>query len=112
MMISSKQLIAALQGSESRTAALDRSEEVRSAQGMSEQHSRVVRTDDITLSSRAQEVMKARRALSNMPPVREEKIAEIKGRIEDGTYDVPAEEVAEKVISRAVVNRLFSDGGE
>ncbi len=112
MMISSKQLMAALQGSETRTAALNRSEEIQAARESSGQPAKAARTDDLTLSSRAKEVMQARQALSNMPPVRQDRVDEIKAEIEDGTYDVAAEDVAEKIISRAAVNRLFNEGAE
>ena len=110
MMISDKQLMAALKTNVNRTAALDRAEEIKSLRGASDNVAKALQTDDLSLSSQAREVMKVRRALDNMPPVRQDKLAEIKEQVQSGTYEVSSGDLAEKILGRAVVNRLLSDG--
>jgi flagellar biosynthesis anti-sigma factor FlgM len=109
MIVSDKQLMAVLRASERRTSAAEPAERPGPVRdGAHASRSTLVR-DDITLSSRAREVMKLRRVLNGMPPVREEKLARIKERVARGTYHVPLEEVAEKIITRGAVNRLVAE---
>ncbi len=60
----------------------------------------------VTLSERAKEIQQARQALSELPDVREEKVAELKARIEDGTYRVDGEKVAEKIVGESLLDIL------
>ncbi len=41
------------------------------------------------------------------PDVRREKVEEVKGQIEAGTYKVSGEEIAEKLLSRLLVDELI-----
>lgn len=110
MMISMKQLIATLRTHEKRAPRLEISDPVGRAAAELSGDARLT-VDHLTLSSRAQDMLKARGVLNDMPPLREDRLAQIKERVQSGTYEVPSQDVAAKIISRAVVNRLLSDGG-
>ena len=55
-------------------------------------------SDRVTFSSQARELLEARRLLAGMPDVREEKVAEVKARIDGGRYRIDSEAIAEKMI--------------
>ena len=57
--------------------------------------------DSVSLSHNARSVAAARDAVQNAPDVREQKVAEIKQRVEDGTYSVPAHVLARKLLDTA-----------
>lgn len=54
--------------------------------------------DQVSLSSRGQEIQRVRAHLRELPDVRREKVEAIRRQIEQGTYRVSAEAVAEKVL--------------
>jgi negative regulator of flagellin synthesis FlgM len=56
-------------------------------------------TDQLALSSRAEEIRMARAALAEAPQVRAERVAELKAQIEAGTYTVDADKVAERILN-------------
>jgi len=51
------------------------------------------------LSQRAQEVQAAREALAEVPEIRQDRVAELKARIEAGTYQVDSHRVAERILN-------------
>ncbi|HRE25726.1 MAG TPA: flagellar biosynthesis anti-sigma factor FlgM [Anaerolineales bacterium] len=57
--------------------------------------------DQAQFSNRGIELAKARTALSAVPEVREDRVAELRSQIQAGTYQVPVEALAEKLM-RAV----------
>jgi negative regulator of flagellin synthesis FlgM len=72
----------------------------------SEKKGRPVSGAGSEMSRKAQELQKARKALKNIPDVREDKVARIKKQIENGTYEIDAEETAEKMIKESLTNDL------
>ena len=56
------------------------------------------RTDGTTLSSAAQELLKARRAVQDAPDVRADLVAELRRQIQAGTYQVDARAIARKLL--------------
>ncbi len=71
--------------------------------GNSEQSSRIRGTggsDRADLSDRARLLAKARTALQNTPDVNHEKVADVKERLENGTYSVPPDELARRLLHR------------
>jgi negative regulator of flagellin synthesis FlgM len=54
--------------------------------------------DRVSLSPQARELMKAQQALANLPDVREDKVAELKARIDEGRYHIDSEGIAKKMI--------------
>jgi negative regulator of flagellin synthesis FlgM len=55
--------------------------------------------DSITLSDSARSLAAARDAVRNAPDVREEKVAAIRDLVSQGTYSVPASELAQNMLS-------------
>ncbi len=108
MIISHQQLLAAMQQRVERVSGAD-------LQGVSPaSSSRALdagsKADGIQLSPRAQEVLELRRALNDLPDIRSERVDSIRAKREAGTYDVSAEDVAEKIMSRIVIDEIFHDG--
>lgn len=56
--------------------------------------------DNVQISQAGRDFQIARRAVESAPDVREDIVADIKSRVEAGTYDVSGDAFAEKVISR------------
>jgi negative regulator of flagellin synthesis FlgM len=52
----------------------------------------------VEISARARELARARKAVEDAPDVRNDRVNSIRDRIKAGTYDVPAEEVAKKLL--------------
>ena len=58
----------------------------------------VRRADSVSLSADARALAAARAAVLDAPDTRQPKVAEVKQRVEDGTYSVPAHVLARKLI--------------
>ncbi|MFO7754050.1 MAG: flagellar biosynthesis anti-sigma factor FlgM [Desulfobacteraceae bacterium] len=54
-------------------------------------------SDNVSLSDRTKDIRKAEAAMDSPPAERAERVADIKKRVEEGTYKVNAEKVAEKM---------------
>ncbi len=61
-------------------------------------------SDRADLSDRARLMGKARAALQNAPDVNQEKVNSIKQRVDNGTYQIPADELARRLLHR--VNQI------
>ena len=61
--------------------------------------SAAAQVDQVVLSQRAAEVQIAKEALASVPEVRQEEVAALKRRIQEGTYEIDAEAIADKIIS-------------
>jgi negative regulator of flagellin synthesis FlgM len=57
------------------------------------------RPDSVSLSDNARSLATARAAVQQAPDVREAKVAEIKQRVQDGTYQVPSRVLARNIIA-------------
>jgi flagellar biosynthesis anti-sigma factor FlgM len=62
------------------------------------QRSHATKADSVTLSDSAKSLAAAREAVQAAPEVRDEKIAQIKQRVEDGTYHVSSSVLARKIV--------------
>lgn len=60
--------------------------------------------DRVVLSSQAQELKAAQKAIKQMGEVDEEKVAEIKARIKAGTYKVDAQKAAGNMLAESLLN--------
>lgn len=58
------------------------------------------RRDQLQLSDQAQMLAKAQAVLADQPEVRTEKVTEIKQAVEAGTYQVPHESLARRLMSQ------------
>lgn len=56
-------------------------------------------SDKLEISSMGKDLQVAKQAVKDAPDVRMEKIADIKARMEQGTYYVSAEELADKLLA-------------
>jgi negative regulator of flagellin synthesis FlgM len=54
--------------------------------------------DTVSLSDDAKSLAAARQAVESAPDVRDQKVAAIKQRVEDGTYSVPSRVLAQKML--------------
>ncbi len=63
-------------------------------------------SDAVVISGKAKETVSLARALKEMPEVRNDKVAELKARVADGSYNVSGRDIAEKIVSSAL-NGLF-----
>ena len=77
-------------------AAVQRTEQAR--QGGRSKGAQAPGGDTLEVSARGRELAKAQQAVEEAPDVRADKVAEIKKRIEDGTYHVPADVLARKLL--------------
>lgn len=59
-------------------------------------------TDTVKLSARSLDVAFARKIIEAASEVRQDKVAEIKSRIEAGTYEVNSEETASRILAEAL----------
>ena len=59
------------------------------------------KSDSVTLSDSARSLAAARDAVQQAPDVREQKVSDIKQRVTDGTYQVPARVLAQKMVDAA-----------
>jgi negative regulator of flagellin synthesis FlgM len=65
------------------------------------------KADTVVLSDTAKKVQEAQKQLETMPDVREDKVAQIKEQIENGTYDMDEEKIAGKMMKDALLNDLI-----
>ncbi|MCP4578342.1 MAG: flagellar biosynthesis anti-sigma factor FlgM [Deltaproteobacteria bacterium] len=63
--------------------------------------------DSVELSPEAKVMQEAIKVLETLPDVREEKVAQIRERIEEGSYQIDGKKIAEKMINESLVNELF-----
>ena len=61
--------------------------------------------DEVQISSTGRDYNVAKAAVSESADIREDLVADIKARIKNGTYDVSAEDFADKLLSQ--VNSIF-----
>jgi negative regulator of flagellin synthesis FlgM len=64
---------------------------------------RAPRTDSVTLSDNARSVGAARQAVKNSPDVRQQKVADIKQQLTDGTYQVASHVLARKLMNTSSI---------
>ena len=65
------------------------------------------KTDKVEISEAAKEIQEVRKQLDNTPDVRSEKVEQLKNQIENGTYEIKSEEIAEKMLKESLFNDLF-----
>ena len=56
-------------------------------------------TDQVSVSSIGKDMHIAKTALQNVPDIREDRVAELKAKIQSGNYNVSNESFAEKLLS-------------
>lgn len=64
-------------------------------------------TEKVQLSSRAKDIQQIKQIVDQASDLREDKIRELKSRIDNGSYLVNAEKVAEKIVGESLID-LFT----
>jgi negative regulator of flagellin synthesis FlgM len=64
------------------------------------------KADTVELSDTAQKIQEAKKQLESIPDVREEKVARLKEQIENGTYEIDADKIADKMLKDSLFNDL------
>ncbi len=64
-------------------------------------------TDRLELSLRPREIAHLNELIQSVPDVREQKIEQIRRALENGTYNVKAEKIAEKIIGGNLLDEVF-----
>jgi negative regulator of flagellin synthesis FlgM len=65
---------------------------------------KAVKADTVVISDAAKRVHEARRQLDDIPDVREEKVAQLRSQIQNGTYKIDADKIAGKMIKEGLFN--------
>ena len=63
--------------------------------------------DRVTISEESQEIQGILNQLKAVPEVREQKVAELRAAVQQGTYQVPARKVAEKMLEQILRDDLL-----
>jgi len=66
-----------------------------------------LKADTVVLSDAAKRIQEAQSQIQAIPDVRTDKVADLKARIENGTYEIKSEEIAEKMIRESLIGDLF-----
>lgn len=61
--------------------------------------------DHLEISSKAKDFQVAMKAFKKLPEFREEKIADLQGKIQTNTYNVSGKEIADKIIEGIMVDK-------
>jgi negative regulator of flagellin synthesis FlgM len=68
-------------------------------------HQDASKTDSVSLSDDARSLAAARQAVQGAPDLREQNVAEIKQRVQDGTYTVSSRVLARNILDHQVDNK-------
>lgn len=66
------------------------------------QDTTAVESDAVSISEKGKDVSEMTRTLKEMPDVRADKIADLKERIANGTYNVSGKDIASKIVNTAL----------
>ena len=62
------------------------------------------KTDTVVISDAAKRIQEVRRQLDAVPDVDEEKVAQLRKEIEEGTYQRSADDIAAKMLREGLIN--------
>lgn len=65
------------------------------------------KADTVVLSDTAKQLQEAQKKMEAIPDVREDKVAQIKEQIENGTYEINEEKIADKMLKDSLLNDLI-----
>jgi negative regulator of flagellin synthesis FlgM len=66
-----------------------------------------LKTDTVVISDAAKRIQEAQKLIQAIPEVRADKVAELRNKIDNGTYEIKADEIAGKMIKESLMNDLF-----
>jgi len=64
--------------------------------------------DKVELTSFKTSINKAKNLIGAIPDIREDKIADLKSQVENGTYDFKEKELASRILKESLLNELLS----
>lgn len=67
----------------------------------------LLKEDEVVLSEKAREIKEAKKLLDSVPEVREEKVAQLKKQIENGTYEIKGKKIAVKMVRESLLDELL-----
>ena len=67
------------------------------------------KTDTVVISEAAKRIQETRAKLDEVPDVREDKVAELRSQIQDGTFKADAEKTADKLLKEHLGNAAFEE---
>ena len=79
-----------------------RKKNVEKVSANDKQNSYVVESDEVSISEKGKDVSEMTRTLKEMPDVRADKVADLKERIANGTYNISGKDIASKIINTAL----------
>ena len=79
-----------------------RKKNVEKVSANDKQNSSVVESDEVSISEKVKDVSEMTRTLKEMPDVRADKVADLKERIANGTYNISGKDIASKIINTAL----------
>ena len=62
------------------------------------------KTDTVVISDAAKRIQEIRNQLDEIPDVREDKVAQLRNQIENGTYEINADKIADRIIKEGLIN--------
>ena len=62
--------------------------------------------EKVNLSTKARDIQQLRDAVSQLPDVREDKVRELKDKVDKGAYDANGQKIAEKMVSESLLDIL------
>ena len=66
-----------------------------------------LKADTVDISDTGKRIQEAQSLIQAIPDVRMEKVADLKARIENGTYEIKSEEIAGKMIRESLLNEFL-----
>lgn len=66
------------------------------------QNTSAVESDAVSISEKGKDVSEMTRTLKELPDIRADKIADLKERIANGTYNVSGKDIAAKIVNTAL----------
>ena len=84
--------------------ARERSSSTLTANPASSRNHQSRQAAQVDVSTAAQEVLRIKKQLSEQPDVREDRVQALKAQIENGTYHVSGEDIADLIIRRTLAD--------
>ena len=69
--------------------------------------SQTVKEDKVVLSPKAKEVQEATKLIKELPDIREEKVAKLKEKVDQGTYRIDGKKIAFKMLKESILDELL-----
>jgi len=60
--------------------------------------------EKVSISTESRDAGMMRGIINDLPDIREDKVQELKARIENGTYEVNSEDIAKKIVSESLID--------